>query len=351
MLRRSVLLRAAVLAFSGALSVAQLAAAHAPVSGATQNYGQNVTLPYDWGGTGYPSWFTTAANGTLTVNWPSSTDNNSATPQFSLVSGGAAKVFYSSSPTSPCSGSSTWLACAKNWGYSNWEIYLRNLQAAPYLTWTWYDYTASCPGGTTCYYARRALIHEVEHVVMSVGSHDSQGETNTVMGSTNPWSPNAGWNTTTIRRCDASAAQLLYDVRSSAGVYADCFDHITGATPSGLASTATVAATSYVACVGSPATPTGRLAIKTDSNYGLRTNNPLTNRTLFFDRRPIGGSWTLNTTSTTATSASGNNWSKSFTSGGAVTYEFRVHYNGETGVAASNQPTFTITWRTTNCPL
>ena len=292
MLRRSVLLRAAVLAFSGALSVAQLAAAHAPVSGATQNYGQNVTLPYDWGGTGYPSWFTTAANGTLTVNWPSSTDNNSATPQFSLVSGAAGRVVYSNNANSPCNPvpNPSWIACSKNWGASNWEIYLRNLQAAPSGSMTWYDYTASCPGGTTCFYARRALIHEVEHVVLSVGSHDSQGETNTVMGSTNAWSPNAGWNTTTIRRCDASAAQLLYDVRSSAGVYADCFDHITGATPSGLASTATVAATSYVACVGSPATPTGRLAIKTDSNYGLLTNNPLTNRTLFFDRRPIGGS-------------------------------------------------------------
>jgi hypothetical protein len=142
------------------------------------------------------------------------------------------------------------------------------------------------------------------------------------------------------------AYALRYDVQTTSGPYADCFDHITGHGVSGLVSTASVSSTSYHACIGVGATAAGRLAIKTDANYNQLANNPLTDRTIFFDRRPVGGTWTLDVTSATATNVSGNNWSKTFSNGGAATYEFRVRYTGETGVDASNQLTFTIKWST-----
>jgi len=111
-----------------------------------------------------------------------------------------------------------------------------------------------------------------------------------------------------------------------------------------LVSTATVGQSSYGGCNGTGVTVTGRLAIKTDTNYGLLTNNPLTGRAIFFDRRPVGGSYTLNVASATATSVSGNNWSVTFPGNVSITYQYRAHYGGETGVDASNQPTFSITW-------
>ncbi len=98
--------------------------------------------------------------------------------------------------------------------------------------------------------------------------------------------------------------------------------------------------------MNSGVTVTGRLAVATDSAYQALSNNPLTSRTLWFDRRPVGGSWTTDVTSTTATNASGNNWSKTFSSGSATTYEFRGHYKGETGLDPDYSPTFSITWST-----
>jgi hypothetical protein len=315
---------------------------HTPVAGAVAEYAKNSTLSYYYAAGGYPSWVTTATNGTLTVNWPSSTDNNSASPQFVLGSSGGV-VTYIAQAASPCSGNTGWLACSSNWGTTSFHIYIRDLGGAPNGNWAWYDPAASCPPSSTCFYARRSLIHETEHVALGVAGHDGQGETNTVMGKNQPSASSTGWNTTTTRRCDEAAAQLKYDTRTSSGPYADCFDHIVDHGSVGLVSVATVSASSYLACNGTFATATGRLAIKADSYYEQLTDNPLTSRTVYFDRRPVGGTWTLNVTSTTASSAPGYNWSKSWTSSN-ITYQFRAHYSGETGVDPSNQPTFTITW-------
>lgn len=344
-LRRAAAICAASFVVGAVLAPASVFA-HTPVANSVGEYGQNTTLLYQFSSSGYPTWVTTASNGTLTVNWPSSSNNNSASPQFTQDASGTGRVVYSSSSTSPCSGNTGWLACADNWGTPSWHIYIRDLGGAPNGNWAWYDVSSSCPGGSTCFYARRSLIHEAEHVTLGVGNHDGQGETNTVMGASQPSASTTGWNTTTIRQCDESAAQLLYDVRTSSGPYSGCFDHITGHGTTGLISTASVGSSSYGGCSGAGVTATGRLAIKTDANYGLLTNNPLTGRTVFFDRRPVGGTWTPNVTSTTATNVSGNNWTKTFSTSSSITYEFRAHYGGETGVDASNQPTFTITWST-----
>ncbi len=320
------------------------ALAHTPVAGATNMYSKNTSLTYKFQLTTYPAWVYAVANGTLTSSWPSSTANNSASPRFSLdATSGTAIVHYVNQANSPCSGQTGWLQCAKNWGASNFLIYVRDLTS--HASMRWYDDTNSCPGGYACFYGRRGFIHEVEHVALSVVNHDSQGEANTVMSAGQAANPTTGWNSTTTQRCDASALQLWYDVATSSGPYADCFDHVTGHGTVGLVSTASVGAASYFGCTGTSVTATGRLAIKTDAtNYKELTNNPLTGRTVLFDRRPVGGSWTLGVTSTSASSVLGNNWSKAFTSGSSITYEFRIRYTGETGVDPSNQPTFTITW-------
>lgn len=284
------------------------------------------------------------------TDWPASAYNNTRMPTFSYNSSGAGTVWYEGTTPVPACGygpTTAWIGCSSNWGTTSWNVWLRDFGENPHSpTWGWYD-TGSCSG--TCFESRRVALHEIEHVALAVGSHDSQGEANTIMGSATPSYPNTGWNTHRIQRCDESAAQLLYDVGTSAGPYADCFDHTTNHGTYGLVTSATVAATSYGACTGYGVTVTGRLAIKTDSAYQALTNNPLTNRTLSFDRRPVGGSWTTDVTSTAATSASGDNWAKTFSSSSSVTYEFRGHFRGvgeggEVGLDSSYTPIFKITW-------
>jgi hypothetical protein len=334
-LRRRVSATVAIAVVASLVSTG-IALAHTPVAGAVQEYGGSVDLAYKWGASTYPNWFRTSLTTALQSDWPAPAFNNSRMPTFVFDSAGGGTVYYASSTGVPACDQVSWIGCSSNWGRTDWKVWLRS-------TTGWAD-SGSCSG--TCFDARRVALHEIEHVTLAVANHDSQGETNTIMGSSTPSSPNQGWNTHHIQRCDEAAAQLLYDVADSAGVYAGCFDHVLHHGTSGLVTTASVGATSYWACVNSGVTVSGRLAVATDSAYQALSNNPLTGRTLWFDRRPVGGSWTTDVTSTTATSASGNNWAKTFSSASAVTYEFRGHYKGETGLDPDYTPTFSITWST-----
>jgi hypothetical protein len=341
--RRRRLLRVVAIGAATALLHGQLALAHTPVAGAEKKYASSISLSYNWGASTYPNWFRTSLTTALESDWPARAFNNSATPTFVYNSSGAGTVLYGQPMDIPaCDPQSEWIGCSTGWGSATWKIWLRDFSRYPRGSWGWID-SGSCG---TCFDARRVALHEIEHVTLAVANHDSQGETNTIMSSSTPSSPNQGWNTHHIQRCDEAAAQLLYDVADSAGVYAGCFDHVLHHGTSGLVTTASVGATSYWACVNSGVTVSGRLAVATDSAYQALSNNPLTGRTLWFDRRPVGGSWTTDVTSTTATSASGNNWAKTFSSASAVTYEFRGHYKGETGLDPDYTPTFSITWST-----
>ena len=194
------------LAIGSILILTTPVAAHDPAAGAIAEYPAGTSLLYRFGGTGYPAWVQSASQMALGSDWTSSTFNNSRLPSFSYSPSGSGAVYYSSSAASPCgTGNTQWLQCASNWGSSAWRIYVRNFTGAPYGSWTWCNIGFS----GTCWDAERALLHEAEHVTMAIGSHDSQGESNTIMGPVSPWYPNAGWNTHTIQRCDEAAAQLL----------------------------------------------------------------------------------------------------------------------------------------------
>jgi hypothetical protein len=360
---------AAALALLIGVTVAQ---GHSPVVGERRFTNDNQPLPYKFlvpagATTPYPAWVYSATNGALTANWPSAADNNSRTAIFSSTATGAGTVEYTPQNTSPCSGLMNWIQCSSGWGTTSFKIYIRNflVQPDPTTGWRWYDTAGSCPvydstKNNACYYARRGLIHEVGHVAVHLAptaAHTSELETDTVMRAAQPRYNLSGWNTETLRECDEARAQLLYDVRNTAGPYAGCFDHIAGgASPNGLYSKATVAASAYTVCLGTTATATGRLAILTTTNYQELSNNPLSNRTLWFDRKPSTSStWTPNVASTTASNASpGSNWSRAFTTSATtpITYNFRAYYLGETGVNASlaqGYALFNITWKSAPC--
>ena len=321
-------------------------AAHVPTAGSSALYDDSpvVTLTYKFSGT-YPSWFTSAARTALETDLPNRAFNNSRIPLFALnTSSGTGRVSYSAATSSPCgTGNTEWIQCATGGGTTSWKIFVRDFANSGKTGWAWYQTSGACPSGKTCFDVRRALLHETLHIVLGA-SHDTQGETNTVMGSVTPWSPNTGWNTHHIQRCDEAAAQLNYGLSSVTGVYANCFDDITGHGVNGLVSTLTTTGTSFGECKGYPVVVTGRLAVKSTSSYKKLSNSPLANRAIVFDRRAsTGTTWTLGVASTAASSASGDNWS--VTLGSFVgTWVFRAHYAGETGVDASNQPTFTVQW-------
>lgn len=355
------LLRGLVAAALIAALLTTVVAAHngrTPTAGASKQFTNDQVLTYGYGATTYPSWVYTAGNGVLTSLWVDPAKNNSHMPTFSQVAPNAGQIIFSGSSTSPCSGDPEWLQCANPRMITGWKIYIRNFALAPHPVdnWHWYDTNSSCQPTGLCWYARRAMLHETLHAVLVDANHDAQGEDDTIMGSVSPWATNTGWNKTYIERCDEAAAQLKYGVKNSAGVYADCFLNVANHGPAGLKTRATVASTSYFACVGATATASGRLAIATDStNYVALSNTPLSSRTLWFDRKPSTSStWTNYVTSTTASNASGDNWSKGFSSGSSITYNFRIHYDGETGVDGSRyinwpgttttETTFSITW-------
>lgn len=314
------------------LALPGLLLAHTPTPG-NASWAPNATSAYKWDSL-VPAWLKTSVQDVLEVKWPSASSNNSRRVIFSYNSAGAGTVFFQDTTAVPaCNNTPGWLGCADGAGTSTWRTWIRK-------TANWCDLNSV----TGCYDSRRVAIHEVAHVGGFLGHMDTL-EADTVMTLAPPQKAVSGWNTSTIQRCDAARMQLLYDLANSAGPYANCFDHITGAGTTGLLSNATVSATSGFACTGQGISVSGRLDIKVDANYGPLGGNPLSLRTLFFDRRLVGTTtWTLNYASTSVSNASGYNWTASFGSSTAGSYEFRGRYAGETGVVGVNTPIFTLTW-------
>lgn len=287
------------------------------------------------------------------IDWTNTTYNNSRKPTFSYSASGAGTVSYKAPSGVYRCDRYDWIGCSTNWGLGSFQVILRNFTQAPTRPYSWVQTTGSCSG--TCFDARRVAAHEIEHVTLGVGGHDEQGESNTIMASTTPWSPTSGWATHHVQKCDEAAFQLLYDLAALAGVYADCFDHITGHGVNGLVSTATASAPIASACYGTALSITGRLEILTNSNYGTLGGNPLASRTVFIDRKlHSAGTWTADYSSAVATNANtGTNWSRSFTengTSGSVTYDYRAHYKGEAGVDAAYSGVVSLTWKAPPCP-
>ena len=331
---------------AAALALPPAIDAHTPTAGWTRLYTAD-SQSLDWGfGASYPSWVTTPAIAALDTNFADPATNNSRAPVFHYAAGGSdGTVWLKVASSSPCgTGHLDWLQCANGGGTFNFNIYVRDLYntASDYSNWSWYDKTGSCPSGRTCWSLRRTFIHEVEHVTLGIGGHDGGGESNTVMAATTPWSPNAGWNQTHIRRCDEAAAQMAYDLRDMAGPYGDCFDHIPNAGATGLKTDMSVAATSYRQCNNVGVAVAGRLQVRSDvTNYHRVSANPLSGRVVRLDRDGVGSVFT-----TRATIAAGNNWSQTVTGAGNQTHTFVAHFDDASGdgLADSDRVTFTVSW-------
>jgi hypothetical protein len=283
----------------------------------------------------------TAANSSLQTGWVQ--NNNSRGPRFSYSASGSGTVYYASQTGFDFCDVAVpaWIGCAYGGGTLTWRIWLRS------------DMYTKCEetNATGCYLAKRVFLHEAEHVAL-VNGEESQSATLTNMGGCPPNTqcskPNTGWDSTTPRECDQAGLQMKYGMYQFTGQFADCLDHVAGAGAGGLTTVQTVSATSGTTCAGQSLSRSGRISTQSNSNYGRLSNIGIAIRTIQIDRKLHSSStWTANWSSVATTSEqTADNWSRSFTENPAVTttYDYRLHYLGEAGVAPSYSATLSLTF-------
>ncbi len=329
--------------FSGtllAVTVGGPALARSPIDGTKRDFHGNDPVTYQRAGGGGAAWYATAVDDALEVNFHNSTHNNSGVPSLAHNGSGTALVTYSSASSSPCgTGNTAWLQCAAPNG-EFWTIYVRNLSSGGPSGWTWWEEQSSCQGHSTCWYMKRALIHEAGHAMlgfpdMCFGSQPCRSEDDTVMNEIDPAVGHTGSTNFTYRRCDEAGAQLDWDLANKSSHYADCFTSgIANVSSTGLYTTMTVGGTTYLACPGGTAAVTGRLEVTDYSSYQTLGNNGLPARTVWFDR----GS-TTHYASATVQTGSGDNWTKNLGVGSYAAYF--THATAD-GLTSSSHVSFTV---------
>lgn len=358
--RRRSRLFATLLAVVSLLTTASGASAAptAPLLGAEDaGYTPNSTLTFKLTGSG-PAWFTGAGGvkNVLENEW--TTNNRTGMPRFSYSSTGKGIVEWSRSNASPCSGSTSWLACTHGVPADkvSWKIYVRDFGNSGWGNAEWNE-SGNC-GSQTCFDLSRALLHEVLHIVLKMG-HDESGETSTVMSENQPWStkvPNTGWNTNSLRSCDVATGQIFYDLHAKTDAYAQCLTAVNGLSE-GIKTKITMAATNYTSCYSVPRVVAGEARV---GNYGQLVelaNNPLEGRTIRIYRRTLTGTFThIGNTTATSTSLGTPNVKATLSVGGPATfvYQFRYVSTGsgiDQVLLSSNGPEFTVTWTSGPCPL
>lgn len=324
-----------------AVPASALAAAPTPSNGHPSWTTPNPTTTYKFDSS-VAAWMKPLIQDVLDVQWDSPTTNNSAHVEFSHSSSADGTITVADATGLPaCDNVTYWLGCADGSNHAAWKIWIRKSPSRPWC---------QVSNVTGCYDLERVLIHEAGHIGGYLGHNTADNNyLDTVMTIAPPKKGESGYNIHHLQRCDEATMQLLYGVKSISGPYADCFADIAGAGTSGLLPTLTSNGNGLGDCYGVSIPVSGRVSIKNTSAYNKLSDTNLAGRVVSFDRRVAGTTaWATNiATATTTASASGNNWTRSFTAtstGASVTYEYRAHFAGEAGVDAGYSPIFTMIW-------
>jgi hypothetical protein len=331
-----------------------------------------ITLDWHFASLTYPQWFRTAIEAELDTNWQNATANNSDVPRFSngADNAGGGTITYTSQSSSPCTGSTVWLACNPAGGVRSFAIYVRLIPSVSAPTWLWFQRDNTCQDlydgdpkpddhfpTSVCFSVLRVVAHEATHLTLTRSHYDDGLDDETIMQSATP-TPNgspANWNRRFFLRCDAAAAQLEYGVADPFGPLADCFDVKPGDGARGLNAALTLTSPpSLTRCWNTAATATGRLALADAAAYEDLADTALAGRVVRIDRKPSSATtWTLGAFTATASDAAANNWSRPITTASAGTYNYRAVFAttaADPAVNSSNQVTWTIQWTTSGCP-
>ncbi|HYI22328.1 MAG TPA: hypothetical protein VEX62_06790 [Candidatus Limnocylindrales bacterium] len=247
-----------------------------PASGPVWDTGQ---LRYRWlSGSEPPTWMRSAIHAAAQ---DATVSTLADTPSFSYDGGGAGWIAYTGDiPTDYAVG-----YAVRNVP-SSFGIRLRP-QGYP-LDWgtlRWCQFYDSPPSG--CFDAELITLHEIGHV-LTLGHIDESTVTDwndTIMHAAPKTKAKTGWNAHEFGRCDAARLQLRYGAASPSERISSCLDL---GTDLGLS-----ASPGTFIDYGSNLTLSASLRIDADSPADILAGDPLSGRSVWLQRRPVGGSaWT-----------------------------------------------------------
>lgn len=352
----------AIAALMLVVAVVEPVAAREPTYG-TKKYASDWIIGYYWdsGALAPTTWLKTATDLAAGTDWPTGDNVNANTPKFqkdNLDYTGV--VQYGTQTESQCDVGFQWDSCTDYYnttGTSDKNGRWKRTVFDQASVWC-QSQGQNEPWSGTCRDVRRVWMHEWGHAVglsrrldpPVSDKHSPESESYTVMRLLTPTNGNTGYHTHSLQECDVIRLQLLYDTNAASSAFPACVDEIPGQlNPNGLyTSTQVTSGTAYSACLGQGVSVSGTLRLKSTSYYGAISGNTLSTRLLHFDRKlPSSSTWTTQVTSTTTTTSS-TNWSRTFSSSSAVTYQYRAQfYQGtEATLDSSTSGVFTITWST-----
>jgi len=333
---------------------------------------QRLSLDWHFASLSYPAWFRGAVESELDTSWQDPVANNSDVPRFDSGgdNAGGGTIVYTSQASSPCTGSTVWIACNPTGGVRGFTIDVRLLPSVSAPTWMWFQRDATCSDlydgnpkpndgfpTSVCFSVQRVVAHESTHLTLLRAHYDDGLDGETIMQSNTP-TPNgspANWNRRSFLPCDAAAAQLEYGLANHSGKLADCFKVTPGDGVKGLNTALTLTSgTSLTRCSSTATTVAGRLALANAAAYEDLRDTPLAGRVVRIDRKPLNGTtWTTGVFTATAADATGSNWSRAITTSAPGTFNYRATFfttAAETGINTSKEVAWTINWTTIGCP-
>jgi hypothetical protein len=341
----------ALAAVGAAFGLAALAAvpalAHGPdplIPGSGTLWPKDTVATFQWAGWAVPPAWAAGAIDAGAADVAESRDSRAAV--FLRVATSNAYVAYSGP-----NGCDTYgIACMDRTGMSvdgTFRVWFRPQGwAFDWGTLKWCQYYSSPPTG--CYDIETTTLDELGHVEV-LGHHvnfaDDSDFTDAVVQYAGHTKPRAGWNQHVFGRCDIARLQLAYERRDPSNLVSTCVS-----LPSALTLTASNDSLTY----GSSVKLTANLKIAISTTAEQMSGDPLSDRTVTLQRRPIGS--TAWTTVTTLAASGTTEGAYSLTFSPTATYDWRVTFATPTneGVGGATSGTIRIyvgTCTGAGCPL
>ncbi len=201
-------------------------------------------------------------------------------------------------------------------------------------TLKWCQMYTSAPNG--CYDAETVALDEFGHIE-GLGHHvnfaDDRDYTDAVVQTFSRTKPRDGYDMHVLGVCDIARLQIRYDLPGASSRYSTCLD-----IPTVLAMSPNDSSVSY----GATVTFTASLRVVTDTDYGRLSANPVSQRTVRLQRRPVGGGSWSNVATLSPTSPTGSYVVALRLFGSA---EFRAIFSTPTseGLRGDSSPVVTVT--------
>lgn len=300
------------------LTVPAAATPPTPASGTIWDVGN---IRYRWqSGSEPPAWIRPVIHAAARN---ASYSTRARTPEFSYDSGGTGWIGYTADiPSSYAVGYAT-RSLPDSFG-------IRLRPQGYQLDWgtlRWCQFYESPPNG--CYDAELITLHEFGHV-LTLGHIDETTVTDwldTIMHAAPKTRAKVGWNEHQFGRCDVARLQVRYEFASPSTLGSTCLDLATGLSLSALPS----GSVDY----GSTVNFVAALEIDQGAEYAALAGDPLAGRTVWLQRRPIGGSAWTDLSQMTAQSASPGRYGRALAVYGSFEYRASFAAPGNEGLRGS----------------